>query len=489
MKLLKKIPFFLLLLVLFFCLHGWLENYGFIRIKEVFFPGLVIFGCMALLTGILYLFLRNLLYASLIICFFSLWYLFFGALHDLVKSISFLSFLKSYTVMLILFAAANFGWIVFLKNRKHAHHKLSLYINLLLLIYCCIDVIALVKKATEGSTDIVVDVVRFDTKKVTQKPDVFFLLLDGYPGFNSLQDSFNFNNERMQNYLTAHSFKVLPVFANYDYTYFCMSSMFNMQYVKDDFINLKLKQKDFQKRGIEINQGAIFPIFRSMGYTITNLSIFDIDDKPAIAFKNSFLLAHTILLTDKIFHNRLKRDIGDRLGKIIPFWKNNDFYRHDMDNKLTESMLLKLAAGKKSSPEFVYAHFMMPHGPYYYDSLGNKNPFEKISHFTMWKDKGLFISYLEYSNTRVINMLDTIIKHNPEAVIIVMGDHGFRSYKFNKLYQPLRFDNLCAVRFPDNKHKEVKDKWSTVNLFRYIFNSAYDQQIPYLADSSILLRY
>jgi hypothetical protein len=262
-----------------------------------------------------------------------------------------------------------------------------------------------------------------------------------------------------------------------------------MQYVKDDFNNLKLTQADFQKRGVEINKGAIFPIFRSMGYTISNLSIFDIDDQPAIAFKNSFLLAHSILLTDKIFHNRLKADIGDKLGNIIPFWNNSDFYRHDMDNKLTESMLLKKAAAKKSSPKFVYAHFMMPHGPYYYDSLGNKNPFEKISHFTMWKDKGLFISYLEYTNTRVIDLMDTIIKHNPEAIIIVMGDHGFRSYKFNKLYQPLRFDNLCAVRFPGNEQKAVKEKWSTVNLFRYLFNHAFEQNIPYLADSSILLRY
>ncbi len=42
MKLLKKIPFFLLLLVVFFCLHGSVENYGYVGLKEVVVIGLFI---------------------------------------------------------------------------------------------------------------------------------------------------------------------------------------------------------------------------------------------------------------------------------------------------------------------------------------------------------------------------------------------------------------------------------------------------------------
>jgi hypothetical protein len=226
-----------------------------------------------------------------------------------------------------------------------------------------------------------------------------------------------------------------------------------------------------------------------MGYGIKNLSIFEVDDKPPVSKVNSFLLAHSILLTDKILYKRLQRDVGQQMSKIIPFWKSTDFYQHDADNKLTEDLLLKFAAQTKTAPQFVYAHFMMPHGPYYFDSLGNKNPFEKISGYAMWDDKLLFVSYLKYINNRIFKMVDTIITHNPTAIVIVMGDHGFRSFNSKQPYQPYRYDNLCAVRFPDNKHVEIKSKWSNVNLFRYIFNCQFGQNIAYLADSSIALKY
>lgn len=489
MPLLKKIPFFLLLLALFFCLHGSIENFGFIRFTEVLYPGLFIVAGVLFLTVIFLLFTRNLLYASLIAFFISLWYLFFGALHDRVKSIDSLAFLKPYTVIVPILLLLTIGWILLLKFKKSLHGRLAAYINMLMLIYCLIDIFILVKMQLTKPARLLVDSVKFNATAVTKKPDVYILVFDGYPGAISLKDSFNFTNDKLQQHLAANAFKALPVFANYNLTYFCMSSTFNMQYVKKEFDPLHLTQRDFQKRGVEINQAAIFPVFRSMGYQVNNFSIFEIDGLSSVSDKNSFLLSQARLLTDKIFHKRLNRDVGDRLGRMIPFWKNSDFYQHDTDNKHAEDLLIRWATEKKQSPQFVYAHFMMPHGPYYFDSLGNKNPYEKISHYTMWQDKALFISYLKYVNKRMINMVDGIVKHNPGAIIVVMGDHGFRSFNTKELHQPLRFDILCAARFPDGKYADMKDKWSNVNLFRYLFNSQFGQNIPYLSDSSFTLRY
>lgn len=489
MKLFRKIPFFLVLLAVFFCLHGSVENFGFIRFTEVLYPGLLIVAGIILLTGILFLFTRNLLHASLITFFISGWYLFFGALHDLVKSTPSLSFFRSYPAIVTVLLLFTLAWILLLKFKKSLHGRLAAYINMLMLIYCLLDVFILVKMQLTKPAEPLVDAVKFNAALVTQKPDVYILVFDGYPGPASLKDSFNFTNDSLKQQLAASAFKELPVFANYDLTYFCMSSIFNMQYVKKDFDNLHLTQKDFQKRGVEINRAAIFPIFHSMGYQVNNFSIFEIDDLPAVSDKNSFLLAHAILLTDKIFHKRLQRDLGDRLGSIIPFWKNNDFYQHDINNKLAEDLLLRSIAQKKKEPQFVYAHFMMPHGPYYYDSLGNKNPFEKIAGHNLWQDKALFVSYLKYVNKRMTNMADSIVKHSPEAIIVVMGDHGFRSFNSKQYDQPLRFDNLCMARFPDGKYAAMKNKWSNVNLFRYLFNSQFGQNMPYLADSSFTLRY
>jgi len=489
MKLFRKIPFFLFLLALFFCLHGSVENFGFIRFTEVLYPGMYIVTGILLLTGFIFLFTRNLLHASLIAFFISLWYLFFGALHDYVKSTAALALLKAYPVIITVLLLLTFAWILLLKFKKSLHGRLAAYINILLLIYCLLDIFMLLKIQLTKSDEPFADTVKFNKAAVTQKPDVYLLVFDGYPGPKSLKDSFNFTNDSLKQHLTANAFKELPVFANYDLTYFCMASMFNMQYVKKDFEDLHITQRDFQKRGVEINRAAIFPIFISMGYQVNNFSIFEIDDLPPVSDKNSFLLAHSILLTDKIFHKRLKRDLGNHLARIIPFWKNNDFYQHDADNKRTEALLIQSFTEKKQSPQFVYAHFMMPHGPYYFDSLGNKNPYEKIMNYTMWQDKTLFLAYLKYVNKRMMNMVDSIVRHNPGAIILVMGDHGFRSFNSRQPDQPLRFDNLCMARFPNGNYAAMKDKWSNVNLFRYLFNSQFGQSMPYLADSSFTLRY
>ncbi|MFM6926655.1 MAG: sulfatase-like hydrolase/transferase, partial [Ferruginibacter sp.] len=395
----------------------------------------------------------------------------------------------TYPVMVTLLLVLTVAWILILKFKKSLHGRLSAYINILLFIYCLLDGFILIKMQLAKPAEPLVDAVKFHAAAVTQKPDVYFLVFDGYPGPASLKDSFNFTNDSLKQHLTANAFKELPVFANYDLTYFCMASMFNMQYVKKDFEDLRITQRDFQKRGVEINRAAIFPIFKTMGYQVNNFSIFEIDDLPPVSDKNSFLPAHSILLTDKIFHKRLIRDVGDRLGRIIPFWKNSDFFEHDIDNKRSEELLIRDASEKKQSPRFVYAHFMMPHGPYYYDSLGNKNPFEKISDHNLWQDKTLFVSYIKYVNRRMMNMVDSIVKHSPQAIIVVMGDHGFRSFNSKQMDQPLRFDNLCMARFPNGNYAAMKNKWSNVNLFRYLFNSQFGQNMPYLADSSFTLRY
>lgn len=489
MNVLRKIPFFLPLLALFFCLHGSVENYGFIRFTEVLYPGLYILAGIVLLTAITRLFTKNLLHAALIVFFIGSWYIFFGALHDWVKSTAILSFIRSYPAMLTTLLAVTLAWILLLKYKKNLHGKLALYINSLLLIYCLLDIFLLLKMQLTRPADKPVNQVAFDTRAVAQRPDMYLLLFDGYPGTASLQDSFHFSNDSLQQYFTTHAFKQLPVFANYDLTYFCMSSLFNMQYVKQDYNSLHLTQRDFQKRGVEINNGAIFPLFRSMGYQVSNCSIFEIDRQPPLSDLNAFLLAHSILLTDKMLHNRLKRDMGSSLAKLIPFWKNNDFYQHDTDNKLAEKLLVQKAAEKTAAPQFVYAHFMMPHGPYYYDSLGNKNAFEKILNYSKWEDKELFISYLKYVNRRMMAMVDSIIQNKPGAIVLVMGDHGFRSYRSTSLNQPFRFDNLCMLRMPAGREVHMKDRWSMVNLFPYIFNAGFNQNLPYLADSSITLRY
>ena len=85
MQLLKKIPFFVFLLVVFFCLHGSVENYGYLNSFEVLKVGAIIILCMAIPFLAIGFFTKNYLFASLVCFFIALCYLFFGAIHDWIK--------------------------------------------------------------------------------------------------------------------------------------------------------------------------------------------------------------------------------------------------------------------------------------------------------------------------------------------------------------------------------------------------------------------
>lgn len=484
---LKKIPFFLLLLVVFFCLHGSVENYAFIDPVEVMMIGGVIILGEALLLLLIFFIARNLVFASLVTFFISLWYLFFGAIQDWIKSRSLLSFLHSYSVLLPLLLVGTVLWVIFLRRNKNARPRLVLYLNILLLVYCIIDASLLTIRYLNSPKKQGVQVA-FDISKVKEKPDVYFLLFDEYPGYKSLQDSFAYRNDSIYDFFREKGFQLLPVHSNYNYTPFSMSSIFNMQYVDSGYDHSLLTQQDIQQRIYEIRYGEVFSLFKQMGYRVENYSIFDIGDQGSIASKNSIFPVHGQLLTDKLLHNRLLKDIGwwFATGRFqVPFIRRHYLYRIDDNNRDAERLLRESLGKKAAGPRFSYAHFLMPHGPFFRDSAGNLRKDKTIAQIYDFKDKPAFLDNIKYSNTVIRSLVNKIIDHDTTAVVVVMSDHGFHGYNGNSSYNALNFDNICALRLPGGHFIPYRDKGTTVNFFRYLFNCEFGQQMPYLKDSTI----
>lgn len=489
MMLLKKIPFFLFLLVLFFCLHGSVENYGYVEFSEVLLVGAEMLIGTALFFALVFLVVKNYILASLITCITGLWYFFFGAIIDWIKTFAAASIFSRYSVLLPLLIGITILLALFLKRRKTFSLKLFFYLNLLFLIYCLIDGTLLISKqfTPEKKTE---KPVAFDIEKVTARPNVYYLVFDGYAGYKSLKDSFAFANDSLYSFLNKKDFSILPVHSNYDLTLFSMSSVLNMRYVDSGYNPAEITQRDLQLRTNEIKLAEVFSIFNKMGYRFNNYSIFDVNKQHAIARQNSFLPVHSVLLTDKILHNRIIRTAGFLFndGKLVlPSRRKNYIFQHDTNNLFSQKMISKAAKEKGQTPIFSFAHFLMPHWPYYRDSTGNYNHANIFTNNSFDGNKQFYISYLKYTNSVIQSLITDITDNDPGAIIVMMSDHGFRNYNINKPFEPYYFDILCAVRFPDKNYPVHKEQWSAVNMFRYLFNCEYSQHIPYLPDTTILL--
>jgi hypothetical protein len=488
MKQLKNTPWFLFLLVLFFVVHGTVENFGFIYFSEVIKIAGMILGLVLVFFLITRLIVKNTIHAALIVFFISAWLLFFGAIFDWAKSIQFLSWLHSYSIFVPFMLLTIVAFIILIRKQTALQNKLCFYLNVLLLIYCVYDLSVLTLKSTSRNKTTASRSINFDNSAVKTKPNIYLLLFDGYPGYKSLKDSFAFANDSLYHFLEQKQFKILPVFSNYNMTYYSMSSMLNMQYIDKSYTPLANTAENDQERIKEIKNAAVVSRLKAIGYHFTNYSIFDIADKPSVK-GNSFVVSQATLLTNKIFFNKILKDIGWHFifGKYrIPFIEK--LYRGDeRNNQFIEEQLTKNDSADVSAPRFVYAHLLMPHPPFFCDSMGNKLPAELVFDPKQQANKSAFLSYLKYSNKKLEAMVAAIAKTDPGAIIIVMSDHGYRDYDIGDRIEPLHFDNICAVRFPTSNYA-VQPPLSNINLFPYIFNSAFNQKIPYLADSTIFLR-
>lgn len=487
---LKKVPLFLLLLVVFFCLHGSVENYGYLNVNEVVKVAAIATLCMAIFFAIAWLFTKNCLQAALFTFFVALWYLFFGAIHDLIKNTFFLRFLQSYTVLLPVLLVLNIAVAWWLKRNKVLHPKLALYLNILFILFCLADAVLLVNKHLNFKEAGMPQTLTFDKAAVTQKPNVYFLLFDEYAGYKSLQDSFGFKNDSLYHFLRQQQFQVLPTFSNYDFTPFSMSSTLNMQYVPENYTRNSLTQPDIQHRFGEIRNAKVFDIFRSLNYRIENYSIFDIKGNPALFEYNGLFPIHAALLTNKIFHNRVKKNIGWWFvtGRFsIPLLKEYYMKRKDVYNKEVEESVLSSIDKRSSTPKFTYAHFFLPHGQFFRDSSGAFNPPEKILDLKYLADKGLYLEYLKYTNNIIKKLVKELVDNDPGAIVIIMSDHGFYDYNNPGDYDPYNFDNICLVRQPGKVVDSTSLPGSNVNFFRYLFNTGFGQKFPYIPDSTVFV--
>jgi hypothetical protein len=488
LKILKTIPLFLLLLVAFFCLHGSVENYSYLDLREVLWVGIIITCYVIGLFFILVVFTRDKMFAALLAFFIACWYLFFGAIHDWVKSIHWLSFIHSYSMFIPLLIICNIAYIYLLKRKPAFRPKLFLYLNVLLLLYCAWDGFLLANKISNDQAVVTAVAPGFDNSKVKAKPNVYLLVLDGYAGYQSLQDSFGFKNDSFYNFLAQRSFNVIPSSANYDFTFYSMASTLNMQYIPGDFEGKIAYQNDIQQRFNEVRNATVFNTFSSMGYDIENYSFFDVNKKQGIYdHGNSFFPMHTFLLLNKVFHKRLLSDLGWMIynGKFKIDWLAKEkIYRSDKYNNSALKMLYRSISTKKEQPKFCYTHLLLPHEPYYKDSTGKYIELKQESMF----DKSMYVSYLKYTNNVMRSALDSIIAKDSSAVVVIMSDHGFNTQRV-RYYAPYTYNNLCAIRFPGIQQDAALKKISNVNLFRYVFNAQFDQKIPYLADSTVWVKH
>ncbi|HEX4851503.1 MAG TPA: sulfatase-like hydrolase/transferase, partial [Puia sp.] len=321
----------------------------------------------------------------------------------------------------------------------------------------------------------------------SSKPDIFFLVFDEYTNNETLNKLWHFQNDSITYRLKREGFYIAShTRANYDFTPYSISSMFNMDYLDPGKGNDATSGRNVLQSNNSMSDNQLFCILKKENYSLQFHA----------PFSNSIeedSLGHYFdyLPEGQLYRQTLPGSISldiawnfskNRQNDIFGRWKDLDRGAETLakaNQKLIGLIKSSTDSTSAREPHFVYGHFLITHEPHLFDNQGKLH--------TEYLDGDLMKTYtteIEYANIVINDLVTYILAHNKKnTILIVAGDHGFR--KIPEKLNAFRFPNFTAIYFPDQDYKNLYQTISPVNMFRVVLNQYFFQHLPILADSSV----
>ena len=337
------------------------------------------------------------------------------------------------------------------------------------------------------------------TAEVKYKPDIFYIILDGYGRSDQLRTKIGYDNSQFISQLRELGFYVAEQsHSNYCQTELSIASSLNYDMISNLLQNVPREFEDRNPLDALITQNRLSTRLAEAGYktfTITtgftpihfkgtninsNPEPGSRDVQPGMSLLESALLDMTPfsafdILSDSMFFRR----------------------KAGLDSAFAS---LDSLQGRAAQPRFVFAHILAPHPPFVIDSSGQfvrpkggfgfydgSDFFERGGNVNEYKNG--YKNQAAYISNLTLKTLKTLLSHtdNP-PIIIVQGDHGSKlGLKQNSLAGTDLdecFSNLNAYFVPPAIKKDLYPEITPVNSFRIILSDLFGDQLPKLPDSS-----
>ena len=322
-------------------------------------------------------------------------------------------------------------------------------------------------------------------------PDVYYIVLDRYAGSTALSETYDFDNEPFLTALEERGFDVARrAHSNYIKTPFSLVSSLDMDMLDAD----ALKEEATEERDREpIHRAmrdhlAVPTALKELGYgyvhvgnwwTPSNTNV-DADRTFGYSGQDEFstVLAQTTLLRAFDEPDSAPDDPWD--WRVL---RAHTLYALDRLDEIPSM----------PGPKYVFAHLLLPHDPYVFDTDGSFMDREQVA------AQGQVDSYrrqLSYGNSRMLALVDRILARSEDAVILLQSDEGPFPARYRA--DEWRFDwrdatdaeleeklgILFALRVPDAdlEAEGLHDAITPVNAFRIIFNARFGTDLALLPD-------
>lgn len=384
-------------------------------------------------------------------------------------------------IMMALFAICAIG-LVFLLWRRCPNLKWftsSVGLLVLIMFLSCSVQLAALQLLDVAATDAANrnDNLAANTASMGQRPDIYYIILDGYSRNDVLRDVYSFDNSGFASELSQRGFFVAEKsYSNYPMTFLSLASSLNMTYVNDYAVDARSRSPIYNllrdhKVGRRLQASGYRYVHFNSGYGGTDhSSIADVQLPELLPEFQHVLLKTTILYP---ICKRWQKHLG--IGEMA---RSGDSIRYYFD-KLQEVPL-------DEGPTFTFAHIVCPHPPYFFQKDGRllAEPVDG------WQKRDAYLAQLQFANRAVLKTIDSIIKGSKQPpIIIVQADHGSASLLYDeKPAAPSkraiweRMGILNAYFGPEKFTAALRHDTSPVNTFRILFASLFGDRGETLAN-------
>jgi hypothetical protein len=318
-------------------------------------------------------------------------------------------------------------------------------------------------------------------------PDIYVLLLDGYPRADVLDGHFGIDNSPFLEELEHLGFDVgTGNHSNYTFTQTTLASMFQMRHLED--------------------VAGVAPLIGQPGVHVNALRNAVVD---APAFAALRAAGYEIVVTQPGYEHVALRGAADR---VLEHGEMNDFERGLLNRTwLLEPLsvlvpklvtgpprdrvvnafddLERLATQPHGPPLFAWIHVPAPHLPLVLDAEGKALDLDSRLYFghdaatfgmTEAEFRAAYLDELSYLNLRVLGAVNAIQESpgRPNPVIVVMSDHG---YTADRTDVPAQLRNLFAA-FTPAAPGILADVPSPINVMPILLNRFLGTSYPMSAD-------
>ena len=315
------------------------------------------------------------------------------------------------------------------------------------------------------------------------KRDVYLLILDQYGSADVLAESYGFDNQPFLDSLAALGLTVTrSSHSNYGWTPLSLGSMLSGEHVRAMEADADTRRAPWEVLYSLIKRSPVLAAYKRAGYQVflTRSASFTATQSSEVA--EAYLPSDSRSPLLRLARLGLARAVlqGTVVGRLVE--KTGRSWMPEAIQLAPFTGTIELL--KRPGPKLVFAHSLVSHEPFVFDS--ECRPTRRLP-----EETSMYPDQVRCTNRQVIRTVRAIEIQDPDAVIVVMADHGPMipgiaggaiAEAITRAQATARFGAIRATRLPNGM--TLPDSTTPVNVIRRVVAATLGIDLPDVADSS-----